>query len=352
MPSQILHTLFGEDVLAALDRALRPGFGVVAKRAREKVEEEFRFSFVLGCQGPDIFYHNQMTRPVGLEYGTLLHRRGSGAFTAALLKLALPASPASAADVLAHRKEGAITGLGAYALGFMTHAILDRACHPYIVYKTVREPTIHAFFERILDTLMLEELRRMPVAAWDQDSLAQICDSPPAGLKDILALALRQAFPERAGRDAKLRQRMDNTFRDCGWFYRYTAPGRTSFPRDIMEEIPLVYLYPEDLPDDIDYLNREHRDWYYPTGDSPADSRSFPDIYAQALESAVETLSPPIAVYLETGAFPIVEAARRIGNGGLSIQDATGKPCAPSRSDPLPLERVLEQQRRLRSIRT
>jgi hypothetical protein len=315
-----------------------------------------RFSFVLGCQGPDIFYHNQMTRPVGLEYGTLLHRRGSGAFTAALLKLALPRSPASAADVLAHRKEGAITALGAYALGFMTHAMLDRACHPYIVYKTAGLPVrnSHAFFERIIDVLMLETLRGKPVAAWDQDSLAQICDEPPDGLKELLAAALCQAFPERAGKDAKLPQRRDNTFRDCAWFYRYTDPGRTSFrypatltpvERNIIEETPLVYIYPEDLPGDIDYLNREYRDWYYPAGDRAADTRSFPDIYAQALESAVEILSPPIAVYLETGAFPIVEAARRIGNGGLSIQDEEGKPCAPSRSDPLPLERVLEQQR-------
>jgi hypothetical protein len=42
------------------------------------------------------------------------------------------------------------------------------------------------------------------------------------------------------------------------------------------------------------------------------------------------------------------KAAQRIGDSGLSIQDTDGKPCAPSRSEPLPLERVLEQQRRAR----
>jgi hypothetical protein len=233
----------------------------------------------------------------------------------------------------------------------MTHAILDRTCHPYIVYKTAGVPVrnTHAFFERILDVLMLEELRGKPAAFWDQDGLAKICDEPPDGVKELLAAALRHAFPERAGTDAKLGQRIDNTFRDCALFYRYTDPGRTSFrypsEKNIIEAIPLVYLYPEELPGDIDYLNREHRAWYYPAGDSPADTRSFPDIYAQALESAVESLSPLIAAYLETGVFPILEGARSIGNGGLSIQDANGKPCAPSRSEPLPLDRVLEQQR-------
>ncbi|MFP3043890.1 zinc dependent phospholipase C family protein [Treponema primitia] len=363
MPSQILHTLFGEDVIAGMFRVLYPEFGVVAKRAREKVEEDYRFSFVLGCQGPDIFYHNQMTRPVGLEYGTLLHRRFSGTFTAALLKLGLPDPPASAEDVAAHRPEGGITALGAYALGFMTHAILDRACHPYIVYKTAKlsgesrgtERNIHAFFERVLDVLMLEELRGgKPVASWDQDSLAQICENPPRGLKELLAKSLRHAFPERALKDQKLSQRMDNTFRDCAGFYRYTDPGRTSLQsplaKQILEEMPLVYIYPEELPGDVDYLNKEHRAWYYPAGDSPAETRSFPEIYAQALAFAVEILTPLIAKYLATGIFPIVEAARSIGNGGLSIQDAAGKPCSPSRSEPLPLESVLEQQRRLRLV--
>jgi hypothetical protein len=314
-----------------------------------------------------------MTKPVGLEYGTLLHRRDFGAFTAALLQQALPKGkpdPSASAG---------ITALGAYALGFSTHAILDRACHPYIVYKTARSGgegllqrsslrNIHAFFERILDVLMLEELRGKPAAFWDHEGLAQICEDPPKGLKELLAKALCDAFPERAGKDAKLNQRIDNTFRDCAGFYRYTDAGRTSFLyprgasleepwgaspeelRNIIEEIPLVYIYPEELPGDIDYLNRERRAWYYPAGDSPADTRSFPDIYAQALESAVESLSPLMAAYLETGVFPIAEATRSIGNGGLSIQDADGKPCTPSRSEPLPLERVLEQQQRKRKI--
>ncbi|AEF87005.1 hypothetical protein TREPR_1953 [Treponema primitia ZAS-2] len=371
MPSQILHTLFGEDLIDCLYRLLFPRFGIVAQRAREKVAEEFRAAFTLGCQGPDIFYHNQMTRPVGLEYGTLLHRRGCGVFTGVLLKMALPDPPASAEDVRAHRKEGSITALGAYALGFMTHAILDRACHPYIVYKTAitgaeRKPgpvkgvnsrNIHAFFERIIDALMLEERRGIPVAAWDQETLVAICEAPPPGLRELLAQALCRTFPERAGKDIKLAQRMDNTFRDCADFFRITAPKRTTLHskdpqyQAILEEMPLVYLYPEDLPSDADYLNREHSVWYYPLLNGPEYTLSFPELYAEAVEAAGEDLSGPIAKYLETGAFPIMEAAQTIGNGGLSIQDEAGKPCAPTRTRPLPLEAVLDQQRRLRGIR-
>ena len=76
MPSQILHTLFGEDVIAEIYRSIGSRFGLVADKAREKILGSYRAAFTLGCQGPDLFYHNQRSRPVGLEYGTLLHRRG------------------------------------------------------------------------------------------------------------------------------------------------------------------------------------------------------------------------------------------------------------------------------------
>ncbi|MDR3174492.1 MAG: hypothetical protein LBU19_09600, partial [Treponema sp.] len=53
---------------------------------------------------------------------------------------------------------------------------------------------------------------------------------------------------------------------------------------------------------------------------------------------------PLITGYLETGRFPIQEAAQAIGNGGLSIHDEEGRPCAATRSAPLPLDRVLRGQ--------
>ncbi|MDR2247939.1 MAG: zinc dependent phospholipase C family protein [Treponema sp.] len=369
MPSQILHTLFGEDVVMAIYRGLGPHLGIVAGKALEKIQGRYRTAFVLGCQGPDIFYHSQMTRPVGLEYGTLLHRRGAGIFTAGLLKLGLPDMPPDAEALCRGRWDTGISALGVYALGFMTHAILDRQAHPYIVYKSVRvspandeacrPARLHAFFERILDVCMLEHLRGEGGADWDQEGLlADVCGNPPAGLKDLLVRALILAFPERAGKDGKLRIRMDNVFADCARFYRETAPRRTALA--VPREAPpcpamaamLAYVYPEKLTRDfaggIDFLNLKKAPWFYPAGESREDRRSFPEVYAGAVEAASAAIAPVIARYLETGSFPIREAAQAIGNGGLSIRDADGRPCAPTRTDPLPLEKVLKAQERLR----
>ena len=200
---------------------------------------------------------------------------------------------------------------------------------------------------------MLKYLRGEEISSWDQEAmLAEFCGNPPLGLKELLARALVLAFPERAGKDEKLSQRIDNTFLDCAGFYRHTAPARTSV-KNSNTSLPwsdyLAYIYPEQLPEDIDFLNLKHRPWYYPAGEEKEDTRSFPEIYSGAVNAAADTLSGIIAQYLADGIFPIKEAAQAIGNGGLSIVDETGKPCAPSRSDPLPLDEVLKQQAVMRN---
>jgi hypothetical protein len=394
MPSQILHTLFGEDVIAELYGRIDRRFALTAEKALKRITVNYRGAFVLGCQGPDIFYHSQRTRPVALEYGSLLHRRGYGVFTATLLKMGLPDPPPDEEDIRAGRREKGINALGVYALGFMTHAVLDRHCHPYIVYKSSpagtggkaagtegkagaaaggRGPGIdpgraaHPFFERILDVLMLKRLRGREISAWDQGILVELCEDPPLGLRELLARALTAAFPERAGKDAKLARRMDNAFLDAAHFYKTTAPGYSiTAPgcpagddgaggpagKDIPGTVDLhslVYRYPEHLPAGIDFLNLGHEIWRYPAEPFTEDRRSFPEIYAGALRGAIDSLLPCIDEYLMTGLFPIKEAARRIGNTGLSIMDGEGRPCAPQRTDPLPLGAVLEEQARLRS---
>jgi hypothetical protein len=355
MPSQILHTLFGEDVIKEIYRHISGRFGIVADKAMEKTLNTYRTAFVLGCQGPDIFYHNQTLRPVGLEYGTLLHRRGYGDFTSMLLKMGLPDPPPDREDIRMGRREKGINALGVYALGFMTHAILDREAHPYIVYKSVRQDKaetifsparLHAFFERVIDVLMLLYLRNRPISSWDEEPvLVRICENPPLGLKEMLVRSLKAAFPERAGEDKKIFTRMDNTFQDCVSFYRYTNPAAPVHRRRAsVSSIP--YIYPEGLPP-LDYLNLNRTAWLYPLAGRAPDHRSFPEIYADAVRIAEQSLSPVITRYLDTGLFPIALASQAIGNESLSIRDGTGKPCAPNRTDPLPLEEVLKQQMEL-----
>ena len=359
MPSQLLHTLFGEDVIYEIYSRMVPRFGIVADKAMDRIQGIHKKAFALGCQGPDIFYHSQGRRPVGLEYGSLMHRRGAGSFAAGLLKLGLPDPPPDEDDIRMGRREKGINALGVYALGYMTHAILDRLTHPYIVYKSDRPPPVssrrdrsHAFFERIIDVLMLKKLRNQEISSWDQEgTLAETCENPPLGLKELLLRALILAYPERAGKDEKLSRRIENTFLDCAYFYYATAPVYVSLASSAeLREWHVAYLYPGELPGHIDFLNLEKRPWYHPAGEPKEDFRSFPEIYTEALNYAADTLTPIISKYLEKGYFPIREAAKAIGDGGLSITDENGKPCTPCRAAPLPLQEVLNQQAAMRGV--
>jgi len=330
MPSVILHTMFGEDVVSSLRDEIRA----------EIITCDNRSVFVLGCQGPDIFYHNQRHKPVALQYGSLLHRRGYGNFSAGLLKTGLS---------YAHDKTYA-----AYAVGFITHAVLDRACHPYIVYFSGRN--YHSFFERIIDTLMLKKLRGLEPALWDQERLlAAVCENPPPDLKKLIAVCLADTFSEKTKNDSHLARRIDNAFTDCARFYNMSSPSKI---RDALQSAftmrSLNYIYPDNLPSEIDFLNLSRKPWRYPhipsNGQMPKeDTRSFLDIYSGAVKTAVDTIAPIIEQYLETGVFPTT-AADIIGNQGLSILDENGKPCAPNMADPLPLEQVMEQQKKLRGV--
>ena len=159
----------------------------------------------------------------------------------------------------------------------------------------------------------------------------------------------------------KLSKRIENTFLDCAFFYRYTAPALTfvsSFQANVANKLHpgvvtrsfVAYLYPEDLPGSIDFLNLNKKPWYYPAGEAKEDTRSFPEIYADAVDAAAASLGHIVSRYLEEGTFPIREAARVIGNSGLSIVDEAGKPCAPTRSDPFPLQDILDKQADMRGI--
>ena len=354
MPAQMLHFLFGEDLIAELYRRMtgRDG-GETLALIRRSIRGADRGIFCLGCQGPDIFYHAQLSRPVGLEYGSLLHRRGYGTFTGELFKAVF--DPAKAAP----------GPYQAYALGFMTHAFLDRAAHPYIVYKagwysrpdpgTAQYAQTHAFFERILDALMLEYLRGEDAAFWDQEALlAEACANPPPDLKTLLRETLIRAFPERAGADSRLERRIDNTLADCAVFYTLTAPQVISTRRRyggeehrrLIQQIPPAYLHPERLPLDTDYLNLARARWQYPVKGGRADWRTFPELYGAAIADAADALAAPLARCLRGASPPDIAAA--VSNRSLSIQDDEGRPCAPEISAPLPLPAALEQQRRLR----
>jgi hypothetical protein len=325
VPSQICHILFA-------DESLRRGLAVGEEERLGPHLALFRFA----AQGPDFFYHNGFSRPSGRTFGALMHRRRIGLVVRRL------------AEDAAERGDAA---LEAFAMGFATHAFLDRAAHPFIDYfggwedpadpATRRYYRCHAFFERILDVLMLQ--RRLGMAAEDYGaaSLLDCGEELPASVVEALAGAIRSAFP---GMDmtADGEARVRNAYRDARGFYRFTS--RAEFRKQAVvhdragpDRRRLALFHPDALPTDIDFLNLEHRLWTHPCDDGAASTASFPQLFEQAIDPAAAAVAA-VAAVAEGAPGAAVEAL--VGNHGLNTETPGGG--RRRYRAPLPLPELLE----------
>lgn len=307
MPSQIAHILAGLDSLSAL-----PG-----EWTRNFSEPAFR----LGCQGPDVFYHNRRTKPGAFLYGTRLHRRGWGTFLSRFRTEALdrgwgPSHP----------------GL-AFLAGQATHGFLDRRTHPFIVYfsgwKVPGDPSTddlrhaHAFLERIIDVRLWERRMGTPVEGcrW-QDDLPGPGDFPD-DFWPAWAEALHGVFPQLSAR-ADVEQRLKNAVSDTRGFLAFTAPGRGDQALRAARHGALHFFHPGALPA-WDFLNEKGAEWQDPVTGA-ARTETFLDLYGQAVAEARNALG----VLTDRGA----GWEELLGNGSLNLPGLEGENQGPRFSRP------------------
>ncbi len=310
---------------------------------------------VFGAQGPDIFYHNRRTKPSGLHYGGLLHRKSYGSFlgnVAAYLKRHGNSDPApgSAAD-------GALRFICAAA----THAVLDRAIHPFINYfagwhrpgaDQIMRFT-HAFMERLLDVAVVRRFWAME--AWEVDFASMFDQGPemPRLLERAVRFGLRKTYT-RAGRDAIVGRRLANAYADARGFYHFTNMIDPVLLKRRMRDgefrtRALTIIHPPRLPEDIDFLNEEHRPWTHPCDAAMTRNNSFWELYDEALEEAVPVVSAIAAAWHRPASAPTEPMAELIRTSVTDINLSDGleenTTCRREHCDPLPFPRFLDELR-------
>lgn len=159
MPALITHHLFGEESIDRLPQ------GVITS-------DEERIAFILGNQGPDPFFFHILTPRVSdcTLLAQVMHRSRMSRQFACLRDGVLHLLPRDAS-------------LGrAFALGLLSHYVLDRNAHPFVYEQQFgivesdseledSSSQVHAVIESDLDVLMLQ-LKR---------DGATVDDYPPAG---------------------------------------------------------------------------------------------------------------------------------------------------------------------------
>jgi hypothetical protein len=338
MAAQISHMLAGEEALRkALDGAPL-GEALCA----------FRF----GCQGPDIFYHNQRTKPSGLHYGALAHRRRSGTLVA------------GAASALPEAERNPDSPRGAYVLGLSTHAALDRATHPFIICfsgwmdpsdpSTRRRRGCHPFLERLLDARLIE--RRMGIAPAEFGISARMGTGAPfsAELDSSLiapwAAGIRAAFPRATAADALLEARIANALADARGFYAITDPASPRASRDVrISELEadearyiISVIYPLRVPEGMDPMNEAKAEWPHPAGDGRVSRASYPELVDSGTEEAARAIGLVLGFW--RGELSAASLAQGLGEGSLALCDAEGAAAAPRICRPLALPEAMDAE--------
>jgi len=357
MPAQIAHILAGESAL----RLASPRCAEFLDDPERLVEAQW---FNFGCQGPDIFYHNQRTKPSGINYGGLIHRRNYGVLMEAALSHYL-----AARDFYenADEKSPALP----YLIGFATHAALDRALHPYIVYfagwekpedpASVRYRGCHAFLERLLDMEFLEELKGIPASSYDFEAVLPLearlngpAKRADEDMRDLLFAGISAAYPRAAAADFLLSRRIENAVADARYFLRATNPIRTkgegadsfAYLDDRAGPKSVSVIYPDEFPPDLDVMNHGHAEWRHPAGDGRSSTACAMDLFENGVREAAASISALLTCIASGRIGP--ELSKTIGNGSLSVADPGGIAIAPIVSDPLPLPEILTEEFRRR----
>ncbi len=335
MPSHFTHLIFAEE-------AMTGALGDEATPILRNHGNLLRFA----AQGPDIFYHNQRTMPTGLRFGVALHKHGYGTLVGELVREALRLGM------------GPGTELGAFIMGFATHAILDRHTHPYIIHFAGwdeggrqgdnRTYHTHPFLERILDLLVLAERRGVAPAAFDFLSLVRLGHGLPYPVIKALVKGFHAQFPSFA-RKSLDRARVENAYHDTIFFYKLTNHLNAELPRlawkkdrrEGFRQHRLGLIHPREVPPGIDFLNREGRPWCHPCDDTAISREGFLDLYVRALDESVRATKVLHAAL--SGHAPIEEAAAAVGD--LSL-DTGRDPCTLRFANPFPLREILDEEYR------
>ena len=241
---------------------------------------------ILGAQGPDPLFSGIKRQPSGAEWAYRMHRGRFGRVVSALARK----RPADA---------GATT---AYTLGFATHAVLDRAAHPYVNYfsgwvdpsspDSDRYRFTHPFLERIIDMMMLADKSGLDISAYDCNSRIPPIKKQLRLLPPLLTSALKASYNDAAA-DETLEEKIANAIRDDAEFSALISPSHSDGMAKAVEmeqkgELPqrvLGLFYPPEIPSG-DFMNEEGVEWTDPRLGGEKRRESFYEIYDSALGKA------------------------------------------------------------------
>ncbi|MFD1735089.1 zinc dependent phospholipase C family protein [Bacillus salitolerans] len=294
MPNVWTHILFGNKV--------------IERAELHNMVEDVRTYFQLGTQGPDpFFYHNYWpwkSKPVTL-IGERIHYEQCGPF---LMKM------------IQHGYENkSDSKLLAYILGFVTHHLLDRNTHPYIIYRSGNEENRHQKLEIIIDTILMKRWKNIDtykVPVYKEIYIGPTLYNP---IRSMLSKLIQDTFPKEA-------DTMPADYVNKSYQYMIHALKVLHDPlgwkNRILKKRISPFSYQKNV-EDKDYLNEQKTEWLHPTNEDEASVDCFLTLFQNAEKEGVDILTL-IWNYWHTGEPECLKTiSEKLGN----LSYDTGKDC-------------------------
>lgn len=233
MPDFWIHTLGGELVLKDLKNC-------DWKNQLEKNKK----TFILGCQGPDLFFYNDFLPWIknkrGPKIGTMMHQK----HTKSLFLESI--------DYIkkAQNSEG-FNNLASYFSGFMVHYSIDKNEHPFINART-KSSDEHKLFEMKLDTYFIKKYWNKRVHLLSPSSQIDIGIKLPSSILDYYKNIAHEVFDVPLDADT-----INDSYNDYKKVFDifYSPKGHKRFFLNMLNPImPIdlsICIYPTDVDNEV-----------------------------------------------------------------------------------------------------
>lgn len=316
MPDIITHILFAEDMLKRVEKWSDSKWKKDILNRKEL--------FILGCQGPDIFFYNDFLPWIrnkrGPKIGTLMHLEKTGDFFIEGVKY------------IKENKTKDNEALFTYLSGFMCHFALDKITHPYIFYftgeydkarpETVQYKGYHKKLELIIDTILLKEKKGLKSCKYNIYKKIDAGKTLPKSVNEFYDYAFEKIYKLRVDEGLA-----NNSYKDIKKVFKliYDPVGikkGTLHTLDVLTNDKLKYsnlTHPRKIDDEVDYMNKNHNKWVHPCDEKDIYEDSFYDLYEKAYKEGENMILSSLE-YLEGN-----ESLKNIRNIFPNVTYSTGK---------------------------
>ncbi|MFA9397700.1 MAG: zinc dependent phospholipase C family protein, partial [Clostridiaceae bacterium] len=279
----------------------------------KNIIEKNQSVFLLGSQGPDIFFYTDLrnNREKYYNYAELLHSEKTKKFME------------ESFEFLKNNTENDddYEKMLAYLLGFLCHFALDSKVHPFIYYysgvndgkdeATKKYTYHHKRLEIILDAIMIERLQGKNAYSYRAYNLLNLNGEFPEVFENYYSYIMDKVYDEKMECEA-----IKKSFEGMVYYHKLLY-DRWNIKKYLVKLIgihkkdsPVVNyansaFYPRKI-NDRDYLNESKNIWHHPVTNVD-NNQSFVDLFYEAVDNSIKYIKKAENYLYKNGELDIIQ---------------------------------------------